>query len=529
MSRSFAARPWPAWAISRARSRSSGQTSRRASSSRRSPPARTPSSVALGLSDGTVSVRALPRGAEMRTAPGTRCGGLRRRLRARRPQADRRRFERDRRDLGRRTRAITGVGPGRSRRIGRSPGLPRRPTGLGRGDPGRKDPGRLLGPDNVDLPLGPREREPRPDGSPCRVASSSPACAVSPDGKRLAAGYRGPDGHGALIWDLATRKVERTIAPELELVLGIAFSPGDAGSPAPARREWPCSMRASSSAGSSCGATSRPGSRSARTTRSWRSRPRSSGPCGSGTSPSTGRSPCWIARTPNGALTFSPDGRYLDRLEWDAVRLWTPWMTDEKLTLPGHLGGIPGIAVNREGTLLASAGKDRTVRIWDAASGRLLKTLSDFRGPVQAVAFGPDDARLVTAEFNGDLRIWDIATGTVRIPSRSGPGPTALVDRVHRRTAAILAQGIAPGRDLASPGQRRGSRRSEPHRRWNYPASSRISLAAASAPTGIGSLPRPRGGSKSSMSRKYGRSSPSLMLIRAVPAIWRSARMDIDW
>ena len=122
----------------------------------------------------------------------------------------------------------------------------------------------------------------------------------------------------------------------------------------------------------------------------------------------------------NGAVTFSPDGRHLIASTGDAVRLWTPWATDEKLTLPGHLGGIPGIAVNREGTLLASAGKDRTVRIWDARSGRPLKTLTDFRGPVQAVAFGPDAGRLVTAEFNGELRIWDLAAA--RSESLPDPG-----------------------------------------------------------------------------------------------------------
>ena len=98
------------------------------------------------------------------------------------------------------------------------------------------------------------------------------------------------------------------------------------------------------------------------------------------------------------------------------MRYFDPWVTDEKITLTGHLGGIPGIAVNREGTLLASAGKDRTVRIWDSASGRPVKTLTDFSGPAQAVAFAPDGRRLVTAEFQGDLRIWDIATAK---PGRS--------------------------------------------------------------------------------------------------------------
>jgi WD domain, G-beta repeat len=87
------------------------------------------------------------------------------------------------------------------------------------------------------------------------------------------------------------------------------------------------------------------------------------------------------ARVSHPRRNESPDGRYLIASNGDAVRLWTPWMTEGKLSLPGHLGGIPGIAVNQEGIVLASARKDRTVRIWDTVSGRSLKTDDRRRRP----------------------------------------------------------------------------------------------------------------------------------------------------
>ena len=365
-------------------------------------------SLALGLSDGTVSVRALPRGDEMARlrghgAPvsdvGFAPGG--RRLVVADTGGTIEVWEANERDDWSRTRTIAADRPIPGYRLGRPVSLAVTPDGktlavcsalatsislwdLANGTPA----GRLSVPGQEQLTC----------------------LALSPDGKRLAAGYRGPDGHGALIWDLAARRVERTVTPGLELVLGIAFSPGG---------RW---LACACSEGVALFDTAE-----------FQRRLFLRGDLPTGVAFSRddqvlaipaeklGAMRLWdvavnreiaVLDCPHagGAVTFSPDGRYLIASSDGTVRLWTPWATEEKLTLPGHLGGIPGIASNRKGTLLASAGKDRTVRIWDAASGRLLKTLADFRGPVQAVAFSPDDRRLVTAEFQGDLRIWDLAT-----------------------------------------------------------------------------------------------------------------------
>jgi WD40 repeat protein len=251
----------------------------------------------------------------------------------------------------------------------------------------------------------------KPDGRISVPGQEQLTClALSPDGKHLAAGYRSPAGHGALIWDMAARRVEHRVIPDLEIVLGIAFSPGG---------QW---LACACSEGIALFDADQ-----------FERRLFMRGDIPAGVAFSHGDQVLAIPAEKlgilrlwdvavnrevavldcphaSGAVTFTPDGRYLIASSGEAVRMWTPWETSEKVTLPGHTGGIPGIACNQDGPLLASAGKDRTVRIWDALLGRLIKTLSGFRGPVQSVAFTPGGGWLVTAEFNGGIRVWDVAT-----------------------------------------------------------------------------------------------------------------------
>jgi hypothetical protein len=60
------------------------------------------------------------------------------------------------------------------------------------------------------------------------------------------------------------------------------------------------------------------------------------------------------------------------------------------LPLVGHTGPVTGVAFRRDGARLASASQDRTIRIWDLATGRLIHTLEGHTDKVAAVCFSPD-------------------------------------------------------------------------------------------------------------------------------------------
>ncbi|MER7009626.1 Hsp70 family protein, partial [Dactylosporangium sp. NPDC000555] len=90
------------------------------------------------------------------------------------------------------------------------------------------------------------------------------------------------------------------------------------------------------------------------------------------------------------------------------VRLWEPASGAPHATLEGHTEPATAVAFSPSGTLLASAGLDTTIRLWDPATGAHLHTLDGHDGAVHAVAFAPDGSTLVSAGADGAVRLWKV-------------------------------------------------------------------------------------------------------------------------
>lgn len=95
------------------------------------------------------------------------------------------------------------------------------------------------------------------------------------------------------------------------------------------------------------------------------------------------------------SVALSPDGSVLAAAEGDpaasigTIKLYDPATGVLLRTLEGHESGVWGLAFSPDGRYLASAGRDHTAKIWDWRSGVLVHSM-DFPNEVVSVAFSPD-------------------------------------------------------------------------------------------------------------------------------------------
>ncbi|MFO0979315.1 MAG: serine/threonine-protein kinase [Planctomycetaceae bacterium] len=93
------------------------------------------------------------------------------------------------------------------------------------------------------------------------------------------------------------------------------------------------------------------------------------------------------------------------------------------VSIQGHEGGVSSVCFSPDGTRIVSGSaanpirgwvsgsEDKTIKLWDAATGKELKTFTGHESSITCVCFSPDGTRISSGSADGVIKLWNAATG----------------------------------------------------------------------------------------------------------------------
>lgn len=123
------------------------------------------------------------------------------------------------------------------------------------------------------------------------------------------------------------------------------------------------------------------------------------------------------------AIVISPDGKTLASGSEDkTIKLWNLANGKEIRTITGHSDSVHAIAISPDGKILASGSNDKTIRLWDLQTGAAIRTITGHSSWVRSVAIGSfnssfgnenenDNKILASGSTDKTIKVWNLSTG----------------------------------------------------------------------------------------------------------------------
>ncbi|MDH5367182.1 MAG: caspase family protein [Cyclobacteriaceae bacterium] len=112
------------------------------------------------------------------------------------------------------------------------------------------------------------------------------------------------------------------------------------------------------------------------------------------------------------SIAYSPDGKFIATGSRDnSIKLWEVATGREIRTFLGHLSTVNALSFDPTGLYLASGSSDKNIIIWEVTTGKEKLKISGHKDRVTSVAFSPDGTQLASAGWDRNAYIWSLSSG----------------------------------------------------------------------------------------------------------------------